>query len=86
MAEMQLEIDGIGQHKMTLCVWKQQNVVYTHRSDKGVPEPWSAWAHTSSPLDRLEEEGTDAFGYGTTEKEAILNLCAIENIPPPCWW
>lgn len=86
MTEHQLTIDGIGQQKATLSDWKNQKGVYTHKSDYSMPEPWSAWAHSANPLDLLEKYGDGCFGFGNTEKAAILNLCLIENIEPPFWW
>ncbi len=81
----QLGIEGIGQQLATLADWKKQNNIFTH---KGIIEdkPWSAWSELESPFDFLHEYGDSAFGFGKTEKVAILNYCEQENINPPFWW
>lgn len=86
--EMQLEIEGIGQQLATLADWKKDHAVFTHKSwaSHHGEKPWNAWAGNPRPLDHLETNGEGAFGFGETEKEAILNLCEKENIEPPFWW
>ncbi len=85
---MQLEIAGIGQQIATVSDWKKENDVYTHKS-WGLPagdNPWNAWCGNPDAGDHLNNKGEDAFGFGETEKEAILNLCSKEEIKPPFWW
>ena len=70
-----------------LTEWKHQNSVFTHKADYDMPEPWAAWANDPNPLERLSCCcGDNCFGFGNTEKEAILKLCHIEHIPAPFWW
>jgi len=81
----QLGIEGIGQQKATLSDWKKQNGIFTHKSDI-CEKQWTAWNEIESPCDFLSEYGGEAFGFGATEKAAILDFCEKENIKPPFWW
>ena len=82
----QIEIEGIGQQLATLEGWKNQNQIFTHKSHIDDDKKWNAWGETESPFDFLHKYGDSAFGFGETEKEAILNYCEQENIKPPFWW
>ncbi len=84
---IQLEIPGIGQQLATLDDWKAENLIFTHNSgfsDNGLA--WSAWGEIESPHDFGHEYSFDSMGYGSTEKDAIVQYCAKVKINPPFWW
>tara|TARA_Y100001936_G_scaffold248197_1_gene295543 strand:+ start:452 stop:715 length:264 start_codon:yes stop_codon:yes gene_type:complete len=85
---MQLEIDGIGQQKMTLSKWKATNDIHTHNSPH-MDEPrlyWTCWGEIKDPAEFLGKYGDHAFGFGGSEKTAILDFCKKHDIEPPFWW
>ncbi|WP_257282155.1 hypothetical protein [Endozoicomonas sp. ISHI1] len=85
---MQTELPGIGQQKVTLADWKNENEIFTHKARGLTPEelPWSAWSEIEDPSDYISTHDPESMGYGSSEKEAILNLCAKEGRKPPFWW
>lgn len=88
MTEQQLSIDGIGQQKATIANWKKENRVYTHfsamTSSGGLP--WSSWTENPDPIDELSRYGDSAFGFGNSEKEAIIDVCKKQKIKLPFWY
>lgn len=85
---MQLEIEGIGQQKVTLSMWKKENNIFTHNSPH-MPDKktnWSCWDEYECPGDFISSYSDSAMGYGETEKEAILKFCYDNEINPPFWW
>lgn len=87
MSKHQLEIPGIGQQLATLADWKKDNSVFTHHADHMPADenPWCAWDEIESPSHFLEKFG-DLFGYGKTEKAAIIDFCGQHDIKLPFWW
>lgn len=51
----------------------QKHDIHTHHAPHCQHAPFSAW-YSISLNDALENHGPDFFGYGKTEKEAILDL------------
>jgi hypothetical protein len=47
---------------------------------------WCAWRFIENPADALGKQGDDWWGFGESEKSAILDLCDIYKIKPPFWW
>lgn len=88
MSERQLDIPGIGQQKAKLSDWKKENKVFTHHAPHMADcNPWCAWNEILSPDDYLNRYGGEAFGYGKSEKSAILDLCdKDDDIKLPFWW
>ena len=87
MSESQLELEGIGQQKFTLSMWKKQNGIFTHKSPLyDQSHPWTCWDEMESPVDFLDKYGMDSFGYGNTEKEAIEDFCDDNDIELPFFW
>lgn len=84
----QLEIEGIGQQKATLSQWKIDNSVFTHHSPhlEGNGFTWSCWGESSDPEQFLSKYGDNSFGFGNSEKSAILSFCNKHNIEIPFWW
>lgn len=82
----QLEIAGIGQQKITLAMWKNENQIFTHNAGSEEEFPWTCWDEIESALEFGETYSFEAMGFGKTEKEAILNFCEEEKIDPPFWW
>lgn len=83
--ENQLEIEGIGQQLFDIDIWKKNNGIFTFKSG-GMPKFWSAWNEIEDPVEFLNNYGGDAFGYGDSEKEAIIEFCEIEKIEIPFHW
>jgi len=90
MSEAQLGIPGIGQKKVTLSMWKKENEIFTHHAKhldgQEGENPWTCWEGCESPFDVVEGYGITAFGFGLTEKEAILDYCKANEKKPPFWW
>ena len=89
--EKQLEINGIGQQKVTLKDWKKQNKIYTHLSNfaddlEGQDLKWSCWNEIECPAEFGSKHSFDAMSLASTEKEAIIKHCARNEITPPFWW
>lgn len=83
---MQLEIDGIGQQKATLKDWKSVNKIYTWNSPRCGDKPWSCWDEIESPGDFGHTYGFEEMGFGSTEKDAIIDYCKKQDIKLPFWW
>lgn len=87
MAEQQLELEGIGQQKYTLAMWKKENKIYTHLADHMEDDRrWSCWDEFESPLDFGEKYSYDAMAVAGTEKKAIEKFCDENDIKLPFWW
>lgn len=87
----QLEIDGIGQQKMTLESWKVATNIKTLKSDGFTVEefPWCCWSENHLYINSVHdfmENYDDGFGYGQTEKEAITHYCEKFCVKTPFWW
>ena len=85
---MQLGIEGIGQQKYTLSMWKAEHNIFTHHSPH-MPDKetnWSCWDEYECPSDFISNYSDSAMGYGETEKDCILNFCQDNEIKPPFWW
>ena len=84
---MQLEIDGIGQQRATLSEWKSQNNIFTyHAKFADDHTKWTCWDKIEDPSEFLGKYGDHCFGFGLTEKAAILNFCQKHRVKPPFWW
>ena len=85
---MQLEIDGIGQQKYTLAMWKVDHKIFTFHAPhmQGRCPTWSCWDEIKCPIEFIGKYGDHNQGFGNTEKEAILDFCEKQNIKPPFWW
>ena len=47
---------------------------------------WTCWGETKDPAEFLGKYGDHSFGFGGSEKVAILDFCKKHDIEPPFWW
>lgn len=87
-AEQQLTLPGV--ELANLELWKATNNVHTKEikglawNEKG--DEWAAWSGYESPVIFICQNHPKDMGYGSEEKEAILQFCEKANINKPVWW
>ena len=84
---MQLEIEGVGQQKMTLNDWMNAHTIFTHHAPHmNGDKRWTCWDEFRDPGEFLGCHGDHCFGFGSSQKEAVMDFCKNHEIEPPFWW